>query len=547
MTQTNSMMSAIRPSLAALAAILATPTLHAAGLAAIKEQDFHADNAARIIIYTEKLDSGAPFVKFKVASKTITYDRPKITATVDVLDSIPDEITEEKHIQPLRAKLEEMTTFSTRFPQSAAALEKPITSLTAHIEKFDTQHVRYHAKWITRTEFAALAENMEAETEKLKERERQHVAERDKKRAEREAFAAEQRAKGLDEYNGQWIPREEAIQRRENDRVLLAARDLVDAKSITKGVYGVYQVTEDGMLIRVLRGKMKQGGISSTIVFLTGANTGVAADGDLYKGDLYWTGNYSYNSVEGFVRTVNAYTLDRETAIRTVRATLSNNAPEPPPLAKNQTNKNPDTHPALVGASASGSGFFVGMQGHFITNAHVVDKATTIDILHQGKTHRANVVQNNPQLDLALLKIETPVRGIEITTQNTLTGQDVFAIGYPQPMIQGVEIKLTKGIISSQKGLRDDNNHYQIDAAVQPGNSGGPLCDPRGRLVGVVVARLDGNNSQNVNYAIKANVLTTFLRPHGIRSGTPDPDGSAGPNDGTLQAAAEASGLVIIR
>ena len=86
----------------------------------------------------------------------------------------------------------------------------------------------------------------------------------------------------------------------------------------------------------------------------------------------------------------------------------------------------------------------------------------------------------------------------------------MIAYGYPQPDYQGLSLKATKGIISSRMGYLDDAKTYQIDAAVQPGNSGGPLSKGD-KIVGVVVSRLAVDGSQNVNYAIKSNFLGAIL------------------------------------
>jgi len=135
------------------------------------------------------------------------------------------------------------------------------------------------------------------------------------------------------------------------------------------------------------------------------------------------------------------------------------------------------------------------------------------------------------------------------------TGEDVFTVGFPRPTIQGIEVKVTKGIISSQKGLRDDNACYQLDASIQPGNSGGPVCDSKGRLVGVVVSMLDqlsvasatGSIPQNVNYAIKVSVVSSFLDSQGIKTGQSAGSGKTNEEEGSIKSAAAATAMVIVR
>jgi S1-C subfamily serine protease len=91
-------------------------------------------------------------------------------------------------------------------------------------------------------------------------------------------------------------------------------------------------------------------------------------------------------------------------------------------------------------------------------------------------------------------------------------GQDVFTVGFPNPGLQGVSAKYTKGTVSSLTGFQDDLRLYQISVPIQPGNSGGALLDEHGNILGVVIAMLNakktfeisGSLPQNVNYAVKS-------------------------------------------
>ena len=103
-------------------------------------------------------------------------------------------------------------------------------------------------------------------------------------------------------------------------------------------------------------------------------------------------------------------------------------------------------------------------------------------------------------------------------------GEDVLVAGYPYGEIFSDSIKVTKGIVSANKGLGDDSGQFQIDAAVQPGNSGGPIYDENGNIVGVVVAQLNkmkfakqsGSIPENVNFGIKASTVRQFLSSSGL-------------------------------
>jgi len=95
-------------------------------------------------------------------------------------------------------------------------------------------------------------------------------------------------------------------------------------------------------------------------------------------------------------------------------------------------------------------------------------------------------------------------------------GRSVFTIGFPNPVMQGVEPKYTDGKVSATAGMGDDKNFYQVSVPVQPGNSGGALVDAdTGWCVGVITLRLentsDGRSAQNVSYAIKSAALFGFV------------------------------------
>ncbi len=168
----------------------------------------------------------------------------------------------------------------------------------------------------------------------------------------------------------------------------------------------------------------------------------------------------------------------------------------------------------------SGSGFFVTDGGYFLTNYHVVEGANDIQLSTSDGIKKAKVVQIDPDVDLALLKVEHGnYRAIPFSKSAASLGDDIFTIGFPMPDVQGFSPKMTKGVISSMNGQQDDDKEYQIDASIQPGNSGGPLVNKQGEVVGVIVASLNadyiaekkGVIPQNVNYAIKRKHVMDFL------------------------------------
>ncbi len=167
----------------------------------------------------------------------------------------------------------------------------------------------------------------------------------------------------------------------------------------------------------------------------------------------------------------------------------------------------------------SGSGIVLSTDGYIATNNHVVESGLEffVDVFTNGikKTYKANVIKTDPENDLAVIKIVDPAFKnfgaipYSMKMQGINVGEKVFAMGYPKPGIQGEEVKVTDGIISSKTGIQNDNKTYQISAPIQHGNSGGPLFDISGNLIGITNAGLQ--ELQNVGYAIKISYLNNFL------------------------------------
>ena len=168
--------------------------------------------------------------------------------------------------------------------------------------------------------------------------------------------------------------------------------------------------------------------------------------------------------------------------------------------------------------SFTGTGFFVD-KSTVLTNSHVVKNCNRIELVRKGYKSIAKIKAKDSMNDLAILKADTinstalhfrAGKGIRI-------GEDVVVIGYPLGELLGSGIKVTTGNVSALTGLINDTTSMQLTAPVQPGNSGGPLFDKSGNVVGVIVARL--KKEQNVNLAIKANVAQMFLDINNIDYG----------------------------
>lgn len=132
--------------------------------------------------------------------------------------------------------------------------------------------------------------------------------------------------------------------------------------------------------------------------------------------------------------------------------------------------------------------------------------------------HEAVVESSNKINDIAILKLidSSIVLGENpffLSNEEKGVADDIFTLGYPLSALMGNEIKLTNGIISSQSGFAGDIAVYQITAPIQPGNSGSPLFDKKGNLIGMINSKLD--EAENVGYALKSKILKDFLTKSG--------------------------------
>ena len=173
-----------------------------------------------------------------------------------------------------------------------------------------------------------------------------------------------------------------------------------------------------------------------------------------------------------------------------------------------------------------GTGFVIGAQGWLLTCAHVVGDQKEATVTLAGRRVMADVVKADAKADLALLRLREPLPEAAQALAFRLArpaamGEEVSTIGYPLSRLLGNSARMTRGLLSATAGLRDDPREVQVSAEIQPGNSGGPLLDRDGNVIGVVnrtlnpaaVARATaGALPQNVNFAIKAVPVVDFVK-----------------------------------
>lgn len=177
--------------------------------------------------------------------------------------------------------------------------------------------------------------------------------------------------------------------------------------------------------------------------------------------------------------------------------------------------------------SGSGSGFFINERGQILTNEHVAGDCSRITArTMDGSSKAARLVAADKINDLAVLAIDSvsPAYASFLEVPAYRQGETVVAYGFPLATRLSSQGVLTTGTLSATSGMQNDSRFIQISAPIQNGNSGGPLADSSGTVIGVVsaklgelqMARATGTFPQNVNFAIKDTVAKTFLQSHGV-------------------------------
>lgn len=178
---------------------------------------------------------------------------------------------------------------------------------------------------------------------------------------------------------------------------------------------------------------------------------------------------------------------------------------------------------------SGGSAFAVAEGGYFMSNHHVVSGCERVTTFRDGEEHDVTVVHTDSTNDLVALKIrDIKVRPAVFAPDTPPLGSEVLAAGFPLRGLLSTQASVSVGVISNLSGPGNDARILQISAPVQPGNSGGPLLDEYGRVVGVVTATLDalqvasqtGGLPQNINFAMKGSAARDLLTSAGIRYST---------------------------
>ncbi|WP_375446203.1 S1C family serine protease [uncultured Fibrella sp.] len=161
----------------------------------------------------------------------------------------------------------------------------------------------------------------------------------------------------------------------------------------------------------------------------------------------------------------------------------------------------------------AGSGFLLTASGFLVTNNHIVQGSDSVYVQsQQGVVYKARLVHSDPQHDLAILAIgqdtafhALPPVPYSFEARPSDLGERVFTLGYPRE-----EIVYGEGYLSSGTGFRGDSAAYQVAISVNPGNSGGPLLDEKGNVIGIITAKQI--TSEGATFAVKTSILLDALR-----------------------------------
>ncbi len=199
--------------------------------------------------------------------------------------------------------------------------------------------------------------------------------------------------------------------------------------------------------------------------------------------------------------------------------TASVNSSGEKPKKQKPKKQTPDPDDNKIVAASSGTGFYVSNTGHIISNHHVVEGCNSVKLTFKGKEVSADVLAVDKMNDLAILKADiTPSKVYSVATDDASLLEDIIIAGYPLGKKVSAAIKTSKGSITALAGYGDNYSEFQTDAALNQGNSGGPIINQKGNVVGVAVANYGKNAGvESFNFGIKSSTLKTFANANGLK------------------------------
>ncbi len=170
-----------------------------------------------------------------------------------------------------------------------------------------------------------------------------------------------------------------------------------------------------------------------------------------------------------------------------------------------------------VVAAASGSGFFVSKKGHIVTNHHVIDQCKAVKVNYKADEIPARIIAVDKTNDLAILQAKiNPSKVYAISKEDVSLLEDIIVAGFPLGKKVSAAIKTHKGSVTALAGYEDNYSNFQTDATINQGNSGGPIINQKGNVVGVAVATWVEEGVQGVHFGVKSSTLNTFAKANSV-------------------------------
>ena len=187
-------------------------------------------------------------------------------------------------------------------------------------------------------------------------------------------------------------------------------------------------------------------------------------------------------------------------------------------LEKNKKEGLPNVKDNEIIAASSGTGFYVSKNGHMITNNHVIDGCKNIKTIFDGNEYEAKVLAVDKMNDLAIIQSNAkPKLVYKVSSKDAGLLEEVIVAGYPLGKKVSAAIKATSGTVTAMAGIGDNYAEFQTDAALNSGNSGGPIIDENGNVVGVAVSKIQQEGVESFNFGVKSSVLKIFANANNLK------------------------------
>lgn len=168
--------------------------------------------------------------------------------------------------------------------------------------------------------------------------------------------------------------------------------------------------------------------------------------------------------------------------------------------------------------AGSGSGFFALKDGTVITNYHVIESCELNKVFYKGAQSEALVLSVDKANDIAILKTDfSPSSVFSVSNDDVSLLEDIIVAGYPLGKDISAAIKTHKGVVTSLAGAEDNYSFFQTDAVINSGNSGGPIINQKGNIVGIAFASWVEEGVQGIHFGIKSSILKTFASANGLK------------------------------